>query len=114
MLPNPERIAAYEAMWQREEADLWQWLAERVQMQHGASYPVEDQETLLKAKKVRQKALKAKAADGIRGKVRELKMGAREVEEAIRVTEERLAVLKGVVADEKRLEEGGKTGEGKV
>ena len=84
-------------------------------MQHETIYPVEDREALLKAKKVRQKALKAKAADGIRSKVSELKMGAREVEEAIRVTEERLAVLKGVVADEKRLkEDGGKPGTGKA
>ena len=69
---------------------------------------MEDQETLLKAKKLREKTLKGKAAEGIRGKVRELKMGAREVEEAIRITEDRLGVLKGVVADEKRVKHEGK------
>ncbi len=102
-IPSPERIAAYEAIWEREEAELWKWLANRVHMQNEAGYPIEDQEASLKAEKIRKKKLKAKTAEGIRGKVRDLKMGEMEVEEAIRATEERLAVLKGVVADEKRL-----------
>ena len=106
--PPPERIAAYEAIWQREEADLWQWLEERVGMQGSASYPKEDQEALLRAKKARQQRLKGKAHGGMREKVRDLRMGAREVEEAIRITEERLGVLKGVVREEKNLKEAGK------
>lgn len=106
-LPNPERLAAYEAIWKREEADLWDWLDKRVHLHQGASFPVEDQETLLKAKRLREKALGGKAAEGIRGKVKESRMALREVEEAIRVTEERLGVLKGVVADEREGKEGG-------
>ena len=104
-IPNPERLAAYEAIWQREEADLWDWLDERVHFHQGATYPVEDQETLLKAERLRQKAAEGKAAEGIKGRVKESKMAAREVEEAIRVTEERLGVLKGVVAAERKVKE---------
>ena len=105
-LPSPERVAAYEAIWQRQEADLWQWLEERVGMQgDGASYPAsgEANDAQVQAKRARQQNLKARAGGGLREKVRELEMGAREVEEAIRITEERLDVLKGVVREEKRL-----------
>lgn len=104
-IPNPERLAAYEAIWQREEADLWDWLDERVHAHRGARYPVEDQETLSKAKRVREKAWEDKTAEGIRGEVKGSKMRARELEEAIRVTEERLGVLKEVVAEEKKVKE---------
>ncbi len=75
-------------------------------MQNEATYPTEDQATLLKAERLRKRNLKAKAAGGIREKVRDMKMGEIEVEEAIRATEERLEVLKGVVADEKRVKQG--------
>ena len=61
----------------------------------------------MKADKIRKKKAKGKFADGLRRKVRELKMGEMEVEEAIKKTEERLAVLKGVVAEEKVLKERG-------
>ena len=114
-LASPERVAAYEAIWEREEAELWRWLADRVHMQNEASYPIEDQEAIVKAEKVRAKRAKAKAKEGLRGKIGGSGMGVLEVEEAIRATEERLGVLKGVVAEEKglreRVEKGGKGGE---
>ncbi len=113
---NPDRLAAYEAIWQREEADLWDWLDERVHFHHqrrNTYYPssVEDEgdEILsVKARRLREKPAAAAGAEGdIRGKVKESKMGAREIEEAIRVTEERLGVLKGVVLEEKKVKEEG-------
>lgn len=111
---NPDRLAAYEVIWQREEADLWDWLDERVHFHHqrrNTYYPssVEDDEgdemLSVKARRLREKSAAAAAAGAegdIRGKVKESKMGAREIEEAIRVTEERLGVLKGVVLEEKK------------
>ena len=115
-IASPERVAAYEAIWEREEAELWRWLADRVHMQNEAAYPVEDQEALARAEKVKAKRVKAKAKEGLRGKVRELGIGGVEVEEAIRKTEERLEVLKGVVAEEsvlrERVENGQKGGGG--
>ena len=108
-IPNsPERIAAYEAIWQKEEADLWDWLEQRVSM-HAADAATlagrdksseGDQEAFVKAK-----TLKDTAGAGVKRTLESLRMGGREIEEAIKVTEERLKVLKGVVGEEKRLKE---------
>lgn len=113
---TPERMAAYEAVWAREEADLWDWLEQRV---HLHSFPAaasaaggekeDDHEALLRARKAREKTLRGDTS-GAAGLVRkggkleegEVRIGAREIEEAIRVTEERLNVLKSVVGEEKR------------
>ncbi|KAF5027472.1 hypothetical protein F66182_433 [Fusarium sp. NRRL 66182] len=82
---RPERIAAYEEMWRREDSELWDWLEERVGMDRlhnsgntGAPKRAMEPRTV-------EENLRASC------------MGEREVEEAIRVTEEKLRVLKGVV-----------------
>lgn len=72
-----ERMAAYEALWAREEAELWDWLEDRVGLSQGIL-----------------------AADGTasRGKAGKWavdeRMREREVDEALRITEEKLRVLK--------------------
>ncbi|KAK4692245.1 hypothetical protein P7C71_g4923, partial [Lecanoromycetidae sp. Uapishka_2] len=105
-LPSSQRIAAYEEIWRREESDLWDWLEQRVGMQ-SVAYPVpnNDAETLARLKKQRQQSLKGK---GFRGKVEGLKMSEREVDHAIRVTEEKLGLLKKALKEsqgvEKRLD----------
>ena len=99
-LPTPERVAAYEEIWRREESGLWEWLEERVGMD-GLSYPVvasDGADTAAKARYQRERALKGK---DIESKLLREKMSEREVDDAIRVTQERLEALKGVVEKRK-------------
>ena len=111
---SPERIAAYEALWAREEADLWDWLEQRVNL-HTASFPRsrgngirvsdpgdEDGDSQITHHQARQKALKDRLGTGVKNRIEQMKKGKREVEEAIKVTEERLEVLKKVVGGEER------------
>jgi hypothetical protein len=81
---RPDRIAAYEEMWRREDSELWEWLEERVGMDRLHSDNAG----------VRKRAMEPKTVEE---NLRATRMGEREVEEAIRVTEEKLRVLKGVV-----------------
>ncbi len=80
----PERAVAYEEIWRREESDLWDWLEERVGLHRMGE----------EAAPVRSRAAEPRS---IAGKVREERMSERKIEEAIRVTEEKLQVLKSVV-----------------
>jgi hypothetical protein len=80
----PERAVAYEEIWRREESDLWDWLDERVglhRMNEGAT-------------PIRKRATEPRTMEE---RLREERMSGREVEEAIKVTEEKLGVLKSVM-----------------
>jgi hypothetical protein len=78
---TPERIAAYEEMWRQEESELWTWLEERVGMDRvHMNNPTADQ------------------AKSIEEKLREEKVSEREMDTAIRITEEKLQAMKHVVA----------------
>lgn len=85
----PDRLAAYEEMWRREESELWEWLEERVGLDRlgraGAEGVPVPRKRVVEPRTVQEK-------------MREEKMDAREVEEAIRVTEEKLKVLKDMVS----------------
>ncbi|KAL5889193.1 hypothetical protein ACKVWC_004436 [Pyricularia oryzae] len=72
-LSYPDRVAAYEEMWRREESELWQWLEERVGMERLSGAQSSAPSTPPPRKNV---------AD------------SREVREAIRATEEKLKMLK--------------------
>ncbi|CZT11101.1 related to GRAM domain-containing protein 2 [Rhynchosporium graminicola] len=81
---TPDRIAAYEEIWRREESELWQWLEDRVGLdglRDPGQMPIE--------------------ARTMEGKLKDEKMEEREIEDAIRVTEEKLRVLKEVVGKKK-------------
>ncbi|KAI9771030.1 MAG: hypothetical protein M1835_006475 [Candelina submexicana] len=92
-LGTPQRIAAYEEMWRREESNLWDWLEDRIGME-GLAFPTTsaDDDSFLKARKRREKALGGRK---VQAKLMEAErhMNEREVDEAIRVTEERLESL---------------------
>jgi len=90
---TPERIAAYEELWQREESELWSWLEDRVGMDH-----------------LRDVAMGE--ANVVKDRLKDEKMVAKEVDRAIKVTEERLKVLKEVVGRDKMkwVEDKGKSG----
>ncbi|KAJ4149824.1 hypothetical protein NW754_001256 [Fusarium falciforme] len=94
---RPERIAAYEEMWRREDSELWEWLEERVGMDRLHS----DRPSVPK------RAMEPRTAEE---NLRATRMDEREVEEAIRVTEEKLRVLKGVM--EKKGKAGKSSGTG--
>ena len=89
---SPERIAAYEEIWRREESNLWDWLEDRVGLD-GIFVPSGDGQ-----QKDRQKVL---AARNMGKKVDENRVRERQMDDAIRVTEERLSVLKDAVARKK-------------
>jgi hypothetical protein len=83
---SADRHAAYEEMWRREESELWEWLEERVGLDRLSGAPVA-------AVPPRKKA-------AMEEKLRDDRMSEREIKEAIRVTEEKLKVLKSVVEKE--------------
>ena len=92
--PTSEKIAAYEEIWRKEESGLWDWLEERVGMQ-GMAHPGNgDREAVAQARRQREQSLRDK---GLRSKLADVKMSEREVDHAIRVTEEKLAVLKRAI-----------------
>lgn len=88
----PERLAAYEEMWRREENSLWDWLEDRVGLD-GVYAPSLDDD-----KRERQKVL---AARQMGKKIHDERMNERQVDSAIRVTEQRLSALKDAVARKK-------------
>ncbi|KAL7628077.1 hypothetical protein AAE478_002274 [Parahypoxylon ruwenzoriense] len=79
----PERAIAYEEIWRREESDLWDWLEDRVGLQRM------NDETIPTRKAMEPRTVEEK--------LREERMSEREIEESIRVTEEKLQVLKSIV-----------------
>ncbi|CAM1511281.1 Fc.00g087940.m01.CDS01 [Cosmosporella sp. VM-42] len=81
---RPYRMAAYEEMWRREDGELWEWLEERV----GLDRLNTDRPS------PRQRAVEPRTVEE---KLKVARMDEREVEEAIRITEEKLKILKGVM-----------------
>lgn len=101
-IPTSQRIAAYEEIWRKEESDLWNWLEERVGMQ-GVAYPESsDREAVTQARRQREQSLRNK---GLRSKLEDLKMSEREVDHAIKITEQKLAVLKRAVQEKKSVKD---------
>ena len=98
---SPERIAAYEELWRKEESNLWDWLEERIGME-GVAYPTSregsDHEAVRTARKQREQSLKHR---DIHAKVADDRMSEIEFAEAIKVTEERLEALKGAIEKKK-------------
>lgn len=90
-LSNPaHRFAAYEEMWRQEESELWDWLEDRIGMDLLSDNPK------VGLKKQTPKESNAKSKN-VEAKLREERMSEREMEDAIRVTQERLLVLQKAV-----------------
>ncbi|EKG18325.1 GRAM domain-containing protein [Macrophomina phaseolina MS6] len=89
-LATPARIVAYEEMWRREESELWDWLEERVRLDRAAAgTPLQSQSsTSTRNQQVKQMGERLDS---------DVRMSQRQIEEAIRVTQERLEVLKDAV-----------------
>ncbi|KKY16470.1 putative gram domain containing protein [Diplodia seriata] len=90
-LATPARIIAYEEMWRREESELWDWLEERVRMDRAAAgTPLQSQSSSTSTRKQQVKQMGERLDSDVR-------MNQRQIEEALRVTQERLEVLKEAV-----------------
>ncbi|KAL6860245.1 hypothetical protein ACO1O0_004272 [Amphichorda felina] len=90
---EPDRLAAYEEMWRREDSELWEWLEERIGLERLNA----------EGNTGRKKAMSPRTAEE---KLREERMDTREVEEAMRVTEEKLKVLQDAVGRSSKMAEG--------
>ncbi|CAK7222580.1 hypothetical protein SBRCBS47491_004911 [Sporothrix bragantina] len=107
----PERMAAYDEMWRREESELWDWLEERVgldrlmdggAMGHASSSGGGGGRSGDSShhQEPRKRAFEPRTVED---KLREERMDEREIREAIKVTEEKLQVLKEVVDKREKL-----------
>jgi len=86
---TPHKLAAYEEMWRREESGLWNWLEDRVGLDAiGDDVAGKESRQLL-------------SRNVMAAKVSNEQMSDREVDEAIRVTEEKLSALKAAVVKKK-------------
>lgn len=88
LFTTPERIAAYEEIWRREESELWDWLEDRV-------------------------GLRDVVGGGLTGKRdnghsvgAEERMEGRMVDDALKITEQKLAVLKKAIEERKKRAKG--------
>ncbi|KAL8408222.1 hypothetical protein RB594_006859 [Gaeumannomyces avenae] len=94
-LGYPDRVAAYEEMWRREESELWEWLEERVGMERlggegGAARSAPPPQK-------RSASAPAESSRGVEEKLRAARSDDREIREAIKVTEEKLKALKATM-----------------
>ena len=96
---SPARLAAYEEIWRREESNLWDWLEDRVGLD-GIYAPSPNGG---RNEQSRQKML---AARNVGKKLEAERMSERQMDDAIRVTEERLSALKDAVGRKKGKETG--------
>lgn len=81
---SAQRLAAYEEMWWGEDSELWDWLEERVGLERlNADVP-----------STRKRTVEPRTLEH---KLKEERMNEREMKEAIRVTEEKLRVLRDIV-----------------
>lgn len=87
-----ERILAYEEMWRREESALWDWLEDRVGLAHNNVYAAQFAKS--EAPTERQRVLMARA---MAKHVEDERMSERQMDDAIRTTEEKLTALKDAV-----------------
>lgn len=88
-------MAAYEEIWRTEEGELWKWLEDRMGMVE-ASYPPASSGYKSPAQ-IRAQRNRHLHSQGFKAKIAEEAMSEREVEHAIRVTEEKLEALKAAV-----------------
>lgn len=92
----PQRLAAYEEMWRREESELWNWLEDRVGMD-GMSFPTihRSMDSQSTRNQIRRKL---QGEREVAARLNEDKMSDREMVHAIRTTRERLDLLEDVLS----------------
>lgn len=100
MLSVPQRMVAYEELWQKEESELWDWLEERVGMA-GLTFPVGDDGQRSNSKPNPQHH-QIQSQMELEARLRNEKMTEREMENAIRVTQQHLEALQQIVENRKQ------------
>ncbi|KAL8802584.1 MAG: hypothetical protein Q9200_006539 [Gallowayella weberi] len=101
-MSRPERAAAYEEIWRTEESELWKWLEDRMGMQDISDPASGQAKTPAEIRAHRGRHLQSQ---GFRAKMAEEAMNEREVDHAIRVTEEKLEALKMALQPKKKRSE---------
>lgn len=95
--PSSTRLAAYEEIWRNEESELWLWLEDRAGTARVLTRDSPDQKSKkasrLKAESKAKERQRILASKNVEARLREERMSEREMEDAIRVTGERLKVL---------------------
>ncbi|KAL8753141.1 MAG: hypothetical protein Q9184_005508 [Pyrenodesmia sp. 2 TL-2023] len=102
-MSSPERMAAYEEIWRTEESELWKWLEDRMVMVDASYPPPSGYKSPAEVRTHRNRHLQSQ---GFRAKIADEEMNEREVNHAIRVTEEKLEALKAAVRKKKGKREG--------
>lgn len=100
-ITTPDRLAAYEEIWRREESELWDWLEDRVGLQDGVPISRQGYSGHDSDKRNRQKLLKVKSMGKKLRDLSEDRFSQVQVDDALRVTEERLEALKVAVEHRK-------------
>ncbi|KAK5199263.1 hypothetical protein LTR92_001737 [Exophiala xenobiotica] len=104
-----ERLAGYEGLWTKEENELWDWLEARahvdtVLLRQKVDKTANKEGTAKgvgKEKKIKKRTRSRAVSSDVEAKLKEEKISQREMEDAIRITRERLEVLEGVVEKKK-------------
>lgn len=94
-LATPQRIAAYEEIWRNEESELWKWLESRTSLDGMSSSNGQEVWD------------RRRPNEGMARKLMHERMTDRDIDEAIRVTQNKLDELKQTV-ERKRKSGGGK------
>ncbi|KAJ6107345.1 hypothetical protein N7523_008668 [Penicillium sp. IBT 18751x] len=90
-LSLPQRLAAYDEMWRREESELWSWLEDRVGMD-GMVFPTLHHRPEAHTTRKTSRINVADELDLV-DRLREEKASDREMDHAIRTTRQRLDIL---------------------
>jgi len=125
-LSASERLVAYDTLWAKEENEFWDWLEARAnvdtvlfreqsqnrqQSRYSSAGPGNRDDGASSAESTKQKRQKQRkkvlrqgggGAKDVEAKIREERISQREMEDAIKITRERLEVLEGVVERNKR------------
>lgn len=105
-LSLPQRLAAYDEMWRREESELWNWLEDRAGMD-GMVFP--NMHHRMPETHLGPRSARVNAADerDLLTRLREEKVSDREMDHAIRTTRQRLETLEGMMNKRKTYPESG-------
>ncbi|KAL2803359.1 hypothetical protein BJX63DRAFT_75202 [Aspergillus granulosus] len=90
----PQRMAAYEEMWRKEETELWNWLEDRVGMD---GFPVPRVNRLSESRLPRS-GRRLQAERELKDSLAEDTLSDREMDHAIRTTRERLDTLERILS----------------
>ncbi|KAL4788110.1 hypothetical protein BJX76DRAFT_353665 [Aspergillus varians] len=90
----PQRLAAYEEMWRKEESELWNWLEDRVGLD-GVAIPTVNRQP---EPRITRSGRKSQSERELKDSLSEETLSDREMDHAIRTTRERLDTLERILS----------------